>query len=158
MCSLFFSMITGFALLLAAFPLHMNAAENQISWHCDYEAAVRESKVSGKPILLFFTGSGWCGYCVKLERDVFSTSQFAKVAGNQYIFVKLDFTARGEPKNSQFKQQHTNLVNRHAVQGYPKVVILNSQEQVLLTTGYRAGGPEQYAAHLQTAYAQSASR
>ena len=153
-----FSLMMSFGLLLAALPCtNVTASEGRIAWSSDYDSAVKESKAKGKPILLFFTGSGWCSYCQKLEREVFNTPQFARAAGSDYIFVKLDFSPRGEAISSQFKKQHSDLINRHAVRGYPTVVLLNSQEKVLMTTGYRAGGAEQYIAHLQGAYAKSGS-
>lgn len=150
----FFSLMLAALFLLLGVNVHATQG-SKIQWHDDYQAALTESKSTKKPLLLVFTGTGWCTYCKKLEQEVFSTSQFAKAAGDQYVFVKMEYDYRGIPLAKQFQKQHQELSRQYNIQSYPTVIIVNSEEQILLTTGYRAGGGERYAAYLQSTYAKS---
>ena len=138
----------AFALFLATFFV-LSAAQNQrIHWIQDYNQAVTLSQQTNKPILLLFTGTGWCTYCKKIEKEVFDDAQFANMASDKYIFVKMDFSPIGKAKNSSLSQQHESLAQKNQVQGFPTVLLMDSHEKVLLKTGYRQGGAAQYAAFL----------
>jgi len=124
-----------------------NASGQGINWQTSYETAVNQAKSSSKPILLFFTGSDWCGWCNRLEDEVFNTAEFAGSSKDKFIFVKIDFplyTALPQQLNEQNKQ----LKKRYDIRSFPTIVIIDPQEQQIGTTGYRAGGPGQYSAHL----------
>ncbi|MCE5318679.1 MAG: thioredoxin family protein [Parachlamydia sp.] len=51
------------ALVIATILLPLCPAEAKIPWMTNYEEAVTKSKSSSKPLLMFFTGSDWCGWC-----------------------------------------------------------------------------------------------
>lgn len=128
----------------------INAASTQgqgIAWQTNYEGAVSLAKSNSKPIILFFTGSDWCGWCNRLEEEVFDTPDFAALSKDKFIFVKIDFplyTALSQQLSSQNKQ----LKKRFDIRSFPTIVIIDPQEQQIGTTGYRPGGGSQYAAHL----------
>ncbi len=119
----------------------------KINWLTNYEEAINQSKATSKPIVLFFTGSDWCGWCNKLEEEALDTMEFAQAAGDKFIFVKLDF-----PLNTTLPSQQTaqnkQLQKKYDVKGFPTLIILNPQQQQIGTTGYRPGGGKQYANHL----------
>lgn len=122
--------------------------QTKINWVTNYEDAVNQSKASSKPMVLFFTGSDWCGWCTKLEEEVLDTADFAQAAGDKFIFVKLDF-----PQNTSLSPQQTaqnkQLQKKFEVRSFPTLIILDSQQQQQIgTTGYRPGGGKQYAQHL----------
>ena len=58
-------------------------------WNTDIVKATAESKKSKKPILLFFTGSDWCGWCIKLQKEVFTTDTFKKWAKENVVLLEL---------------------------------------------------------------------
>ena len=119
-----------------------------INWYTDYNKAETAAKQENKPLLLFFTGSDWCGWCKKLDKEVFKQAEFAKLAGNKYIFVELDFPNRGN-QSEAIKAQNKRLCAQYRVEGYPTVILLSPAGKKLGQTGYREGGPKAYAAHLQ---------
>lgn len=121
-----------------------------VKWTQDYSQAVQMSKETHKPILLLFTGSGWCPYCNKIEKEVFSNAQFGKMAGDKYIFVMLDFAPNGKAKSQAFAQQHQELSGKYKIEGFPTVIVLDQNEKLLARTGYRPGGGEQYAKFLES--------
>ena len=78
-----------------------------------YELAIAEQQSSGKPILLYFH-TEWCGYCKRLERDVFSTSTFGQRYGS-VLKVKVN------PESS--RAEHS-LAERYGIRGFPTVFVV----------------------------------
>lgn len=91
----------------------------------------------------FFTGSDWCSWCKKLESEALNTNEFAQIAGDKFIFVLLDF-----PSNGQYPKQNSELQARYGIQGFPTLVILDSNGNKIGSTGYQPGGGRAYAEHL----------
>lgn len=143
--------ISMFILALMTMFMFVSASHgDKVHWIQDYEKALNVSKETDRPVLLFFTGSGWCVYCKKLEQEVFNTDSFAHDASDKYVFVKMDFAHTGKAKNSSLAKQHEDLALKHKIEGFPTVVLVDAKERVLLKTGYRQGGGTQYAAHLNS--------
>lgn len=119
------------------------------SWNTDYEAALTQARNDGKQVFLFFTGSDWCGWCQRLDREILSTPEFKSYAAGKLILVKLDFP-RGIPQSDQVKAQNNQLAKQHRINGYPTVVILDSSGKRIGTLGYMEGGPAGFIAKLQS--------
>lgn len=120
---------------------------SSIHWQTNYTAAKEQAEKESKPMLLLFTGSDWCGWCKKLENEVFDKPEFQNQMGGKLIFVMLDFPMAAK-QSPQLKSQNEELKNKYNVTGFPTVVVINPQGKVLGTTGYKAGGPKAYADHL----------
>lgn len=127
--------------------LEASSNQNNINWLTSYEQAVGQSKSTSKPILVFFTGSDWCGWCNRLEEEVFHTPEFASLSGDKFVFVRIDFPLY-TPLSPELSAQNKQLKKRFDIRSFPTIVILDPQEQSIGTTGYRAGGGRQYASHL----------
>ena len=137
-----------FALLLAVATCFCSSAfAAQIQWTENYQEALNESKASSKPIFLFFTGTGWCTWCTKLEKESLHTKTFVDATKDKLIFVKLDFPMNGK-QDSATKQQNERLRKEYNVRGYPSVILIDSNENILGITGYLPGGGKQYADHI----------
>src|ERR1700721_269617 len=80
-------------ILFAIFSLGAESMEplHQITWITDYEEALRQSRATSKPVLLFFTGSDWCYWCIKLKSEAISTPEFAAATFDKFIFMIVDF-------------------------------------------------------------------
>jgi len=109
-------------------------------WTTNYAAALAQARGTGGKVFLFFTGSDWCGWCKRLDREILSTSQFKAYAGQNLILVKLDFP-RGIPQSDTEKAQNGQLAQRFKIEGYPTVVVVNGQGKELGRLGYQEGGP-----------------
>lgn len=118
------------------------------NWMTDFEAARVKAKAENKHLLLDFTGSDWCGWCMKLDKEVFSTPEFKAFADANLILVKLDFPRR-KPQSDAVKAQNQKLQVKYGVEGYPTLVILDPDGKEVGQTGYRKGGAEPYVKHLQ---------
>ncbi len=137
-----------FIIALALPSLQASAAE-RITWLTNYEQAVAKSKATGTPLLMLFTGSDWCSWCMKLEKEVFATPEFAALAANKFVFLKLDrpsYTTL-EP---QVKAQNEQLQKKFDIVGWPTLVLFDTQRlQTIGRIGYESGGPQNYANRLQ---------
>lgn len=122
-------------------------APHSIHWLSNYEEAVNLSKSTSKPLVLFFTGSDWCGWCKKLEQESLDSSEFVQAAADKFIFVKLDF-----PVNTtlplQLAAQNKQLQKKYSVRTFPTLIILDAHQTQIGVTGYRPGGGRAYADHL----------
>ena len=107
-------------------------------WDDDFEKSLAKAKESKKMVLLDFTGSDWCGYCIKLDEAVFSKSAFKKFAKENLVLVELDFP-RSTPLPKKTKEQNTALGKKFDVHGYPTIVLLDSDgKEVTRWVGFDA--------------------
>ncbi len=125
-----------------------NAQESTLVWHTDMMKAVDLSIKEKKPLMLFFTGSDWCGWCKKLQAEVFLKDEFAAWAKKNVILVELDFPRR-TALSPEIQKQNSELQQMFEVRGYPTVWMVTPTKQEanvnfgkLGTTGYVAGGPQ----------------
>lgn len=118
-------------------------------WLTDFKKAVAQAKAEGKDILMDFTGSDWCGWCIRLNQEVFSKDEFIKYAPQRFVLLELDFP-RGEGKISdETRQQNEELQAKFQVEGFPSIVLADSQGRPYAMTGYQQGGPAAYVPHLE---------
>ena len=114
-------------------------------WFTDVSQAIKQSKVSGKPIFAFFTGKEWCSWCKKLERQVLSQDSFINYAKENLVLLELDFP-RGR---RNLPQKQIELARKFNIKGYPTVILMDSSTNKIAKTGYEAMSPEQYVDHIK---------
>lgn len=114
----------------------------------DFEAAKAKAAAENKPMLLDFTGSDWCGWCIKLDKEVFSQEAFKAYADESLVLVELDFPSK-KPISDELKAQNEALAEKYGIRGFPTIVILSPEGELIDTTGYRRGGAEAYVEHLK---------
>ncbi len=68
--------------------------ESNLVWHTDVNKAIEISIENEKPLFFFFTGSDWCGWCIRLQKEVFFKPEFEKWAEKNLTLVELDFPRR----------------------------------------------------------------
>ncbi len=124
-------------------------ASAESSWVTDYKKAQEDAKAGKKLMLLEFTGSDWCGWCMKLDKEVFSTPEFQSYASRNLILVKLDFPRR-RPQTEALKRQNEQLAQKYGIQGFPTIIVLNGQGEKVGELGYMEGGPSPFLAKLET--------
>ena len=94
-----------------------------LKWYTDILQADKVSRASGKPIFAFFTGSDWCGWCRKLQNDVFAKKSFINWAKKNVVLVELDFP-RKKQLPQELMQQNMGLQQALQVKGYPIIWLL----------------------------------
>jgi protein disulfide-isomerase len=111
-------------------------------------AALSRARSENKMVLLDFTGSDWCGWCIKFDKDVLSTDKFAGYAKSKLVLVTLDFPSHIK-QDAALKQSNAQLAKRFGVDGFPTFVLLNSAGKELgRQVGYLKGGPDAFIAKL----------
>ncbi|MCA9002492.1 MAG: thioredoxin family protein, partial [Planctomycetes bacterium] len=118
-------------------------------WMDDFDAAVKVAKEQNKHLLVDFTGSDWCGWCIKLHKEVFAHESWESAATQEYVLVALDFP-QGEEAKAKVPNPERNreLAGKYGVGGYPTILLMTADGDVFGETGYQAGGPEAYLKHM----------
>lgn len=119
------------------------AAES--TWTTSVKEATTQAAASERPILANFTGSDWCGWCIKLDREVFSTPEFAEWAERSAVLMKVDFP-RQKPMSADQQRDNQALAEKYGVEGFPTVVFLSADGKELGRLGYRPGGAKAWIA------------
>lgn len=131
------------ALTITAFPLF--AAGD--GWLTDFEAAKKQAAAEHKSLLVDFTGSDWCGWCIKLDEQVFQKESFQEYVKDKFVLVELDFPQKTE-QEAKLKEQNAKLQQEYKIQGFPTVLLMDATGRPYARTGYLEGGPEAYNLHL----------
>lgn len=137
--------ITKTVCLLALVSGFVFASEG---WMTDYDAALKKAKAEKKTVILDFTGSDWCGWCIRLDKEVFSQKAFKDYAKDNLVTVMLDFPSK-KKISDELKKQNAELAKKYKVRGYPTIFLLNSEGKQIAQTGYKRGGAEAYVKHLK---------
>ena len=113
--------------LLAVFVmLTLNALAGKTGWDDNYDKALAEAKAHNKLVLLDFTGSDWCGYCMQLDSEVFSKSDFKKFAKENLVLVELDFP-HGKRQTKKLAEQNAALKDKFKISGYPTLILVDAE-------------------------------
>jgi len=139
--------ITLFILTISTFVFSQTSTPN---WYQELSKASEIAVAENKPMLLFFTGSDWCGWCNKLQREVFNTETFTTWSNECAILVEIDFP-RDKPQPQNIIDQNNLLQQQFKVEGYPTVwfvdvVAIDSNYTIkpINKTGYLPGGPSRW--------------
>jgi thioredoxin-related protein len=115
-------------------------------WLTDFDKAKKIANENNRKIILVFQGSDWNGLCIRLNKEMWSNSEFLKYAKEHYVMLKADFPRRKENLLSTDQQDKNNkladLYNFDRT--LPLVAILNKNGELLGTTGYKKVEPYKY--------------
>jgi thioredoxin-related protein len=125
-------------------------------WETDFEKASARAKAEGKHMLIDFSGSDWCGWCIKLDEEVFSKKVFKAYAKDNLVLLLVDWPQRA-PNSKEVQAKSRPLMEKFNVEGFPTVFILDSDAKPIKNgkTGYQPGGAEAYIAHIKTLIADA---
>ena len=119
----------------------------ELVWETNVTKAMEVSNETKKPMLLFFTGSDWCGWCIRLQKEVLKTPEFAAWAKDNVVLVELDYPRRAL-QTPEIKKQNEELQQAFGIQGFPTIILANATTKDgkvnfsgIGSTGYVAGGP-----------------
>ncbi len=118
------------------------------TWLEDLEQAKVIAHQRNKHIFIAFSGSDWCHWCKKMEKEILNTEQFHKFATDKLVLVSVDFPKRKKQSEEQI-QRNEDLARKYAVRGFPAVAILDPEGTLVTMTGYRSGGATNYIEHLK---------
>jgi thioredoxin-related protein len=123
-------------------------AQANAEWLTDYKRAQQEAKTSNRLLLVDFTGSDWCGWCIKLDREVFSKAEFKDYASKNLVLMEVDFP-RAKAQAADLKKQNQELAQQYQIEGFPTIVVLDGDGKRIGELGYMEGGPAAFIAQLE---------
>lgn len=109
-------------------------ARLSFKWSKKMDVTMKEAKEYDLPVMVLFTGSSWCGYCVKLEEEVLSQPEFKKLASGKMLGIKYecgspgDYSSEGKKKAKEF-----------GIGGVPSYIILDKDGKKIGQGGYHKG-------------------
>lgn len=137
-------------LFVAALPLAVLAATSTPKGFTDnLDEALEAAKENGKYVFVCFSGSDWCGWCMKLEKEVFSKAKFINGVTNDFELVYIDMPQDRDLLSERAKVENAKLVEKYRIQGFPTALVLDTDGSVLTKTGYRKGGAVKYVEHMK---------
>lgn len=119
-----------------------------VGWTDDLDAAKKQAAEEGKLLLVNFSGSDWCGWCIRLDNEVFSKKEFLDGAKDKFVLVFIDSPRDKNRLSEKGKARNKKLVDEYGVRGFPTVMILDEAGKPIAQTGYVRGGAKKYLQHL----------
>ena len=147
--SIRYTLLFALAIFFFSFkPAPADYAATMEGWEVDLTKAMELSKESGKPIMANFTGSDWCGWCIRLKNEVFTKKEFQDWAKEEVILLELDFPRRMKIPE-KYQLQNRQLATSFGVSGYPTIWVFEAEPgdddkphlTGLAKSGYVKGGP-----------------
>jgi len=139
------------ATLLCATLLSLPMLAADSTWGTDLPSAFAQAKKENKMVLMDFTGSDWCGWCKKLDKEVFSTPEFTEYAKKNLVLVEVDFPA-SKNQTADLKKANAALKVKYGTEGFPTIVVVGAEgKQLWKQVGYMPGGPKAWIAKLDDA-------
>ncbi|MEO7120902.1 MAG: thioredoxin family protein [Ginsengibacter sp.] len=122
------------------------------NWTTNMDAAKNTAKTENKYILLNFSGSDWCIPCMKLEQDVFNSSEFIQYSNANLVLVNADFPRKSKNKLSKEQQKLNDaLADKYNPQGsFPFTLLLDAEgNKIKIWDGYYKDGPQSFIAEIK---------
>jgi len=115
-------------------------------WKNNLEDAKKEATEQNKKILLVFSGSDWCGPCIKLDRNFWQSDVFKKESQKSWVLLKADFPKKkADLLSPELTENNEKLAEKYDREGnFPLVVLLDKTGKVLGEKGYLNISAEDY--------------
>jgi thioredoxin-related protein len=121
----------------------------ELPWAANLPKALERAKTKDKIVLLDFTGSDWCVWCIRFDDDILSKPEFTTYAKTNLIMVLVDFP-NAKKQSNDLKKRNAELQTKFKVNGFPTYVVLNSDgKEIGRQVGYLSGGPLAFIAKLE---------
>ncbi len=143
-----------FAAFLAIITFTSQAQETV--WLTDFEEAKTKAKTENRPILMSFSGSDWCGNCIRLDKILFQSPAFREFAKANLVLLKLDFPAKKKNKLSTEQTEHNEkLAEKYNKKGvFPTTLLLDADGVVKDKMSYPLDTADDYVKSLKALMAK----
>lgn len=103
----------------------------KLNWMPTYKEALKKSKKEKKPILIYFTGSDWCGPCKILDKNLFHTEKFKNLADKNLILLEIDIPRRLDIISPKKMIENKSIQKKYKVNAFPTLMIVNHRGKKL---------------------------
>jgi thioredoxin-related protein len=102
-------------------------------WQPNFEAAKKMARDKHKLILLNFSGSDWCGPCIRMRKEIFEDDRFSKMADTTLILVNADFPRNKKNQLDKLvEKQNEALADRYNPSGkFPFTLLLDASGKII---------------------------
>lgn len=121
--------------------LQLTASEK--GWLTNFEKAKKVAAKKKIPILVDFSGSDWCVWCQKLNKEIFSQKKFKNYVKDKFVLLLIDFPRAGNQSEKE-KKLNKAMAQEYKIQGFPTVLILDAKGKELARGGYMRGGVDEF--------------
>lgn len=121
------------------------------SWMGNFTEAQKQAKATHKQILINFSGSDWCGPCIRLRKEILESESFEQYAAANLLLVRADFPR--QKKNQLPKEQiklNESLAELYNKDGkFPYTVLVDENGKVLKSwDGFPDEGPQAFVSEI----------
>lgn len=106
------------------------------NWESSFKKALKKSKKEKKPVLIYFTGSDWCGPCKVLDKKLFHTQKFKDLADKDLILYEANNPRNKDLVEAERMKENYKLISKYKVRSYPTLVFVNHKGRMI---GYKKG-------------------
>lgn len=100
-------------------------------WGEDFAAAKTEAAASGKKLCIAFSGSDWCGWCVKMEKEIYSQKEFIQRAKKNFVLVMIDNPRNKDILSKLAQKQNRDITNKYGIHGFPSTIVAAANGEVI---------------------------
>ncbi|MBP9152991.1 MAG: thioredoxin family protein [Flavobacteriales bacterium] len=137
-------------LLIILAAVNLSAQAQEANWITDFDSAKAQAANEKKSILMSFSGSDWCGNCIRLDKELFQTAEFLEFATKNLVLLKLDFPAKKKNKLSDEQTKHNEALaekyNKNGV--FPTTLVLNADGEIIKPMSYPLSSVNDYVQNL----------
>ena len=119
------------------------------TWLQDFSKAKSVAVEKKLPILALFTGSDWCPWCKKLDKEILSTEEFKTFAKSNVVLFIADFPRKSE-QPAEIVKQNQDLADKYKIEGFPTVLLMDASGKALGQLGYEEGGSKPFVERLKS--------
>lgn len=107
-----------------------------VNWEATYKKALKKSKKEKKPVLIYFTGSDWCGPCKVLDKKLFHSEKFKALADKDLILYEADSPRNQDLISPDKLEINNDLKRKYKIRSFPTLVFVNHKGKMI---GYKKG-------------------
>lgn len=138
---------------IAQYSVPVEIKKSKIStpagWSDDFENACEKAANEEKDLLVAFSGSDWCSWCILLEEEVFSQKAFTEQISADFVPVYIDLPQDKNRLSPAAQKQNANVVKRYQIKRFPAVLLIDGDGDIIAQTAYVEGGRENYLKHIK---------
>jgi thioredoxin-related protein len=133
-CIIFFAAVHGFYAQDSEGGLstqEVQLAEVKLDWSLNFKEALKKSKKEDKPVLLYFTGSDWCGPCKILDTELFHTEKFKILSDRDLVLLEVDIPRRRDLLTPKKMDENKKLQQKYGVKSFPTLLMVDHKGKKL---------------------------